>query len=89
MKVLVKGLKNKESLTGDKTVCTGTVTNDGKITYKDIWVKGSFLSDGLEVIDSSFSKVANSIAPGETVNFEISVQYDYRISMCAVSAIEE
>ena len=69
------------------TVCTGTITNNGKKTYKYVKVKGSFKNSSGTVIDTDWTYAVGSegLAPGESKTFRMSVPKDYDIKSCSVS----
>lgn len=68
------------------TVCTGTVTNSGKKTYKFIKVKGAFKDWSGSVIDTDWTYAvgAEGLAPGESSRFEMSVKANSSINDCDV-----
>ena len=69
------------------TVCTGTITNNGKKTYEFVKVKGSFKNSSGTVIDTDWTYAVGSegLAPGESKTFRMSVPKDYDIKSCSVS----
>lgn len=69
------------------TVCTGTITNNGKNTYKYVKVKGSFKNSSGTVLDTDWTYAVGSegLAPGESKTFRMSVPKDYDIKSCSVS----
>ena len=69
------------------TVCTGTITNNGKKTYKFVKVKGSFKNSSGTVIDTDWTYAVGSegLAPGESKTFRMSVPKNYDIKSCSVS----
>ena len=69
------------------TVCTGTITNTGKKTYKFVQVKGAFKNSSGTTIDtdSTYAVGSEGLAPGESKTFRMSVSKNYSISKCSVS----
>ncbi len=69
------------------TVCTGTITNNGKKTYKFVKVKGAFKNSSGTVVDTDWTYAVGSegLAPGESSTFRMSVNKKYDISTCTVS----
>ena len=69
------------------TVCTGTITNNGKKTYKFVKVKGAFKNSSGSTIDTDWTYAVGSegLAPGESKTFRMSVSKNYNISKCSVS----
>lgn len=69
------------------TVCTGTITNNGKKTYKYVKVKGAFKNSSGSTIDTDWTYAVGSegLAPGESKTFRMSVSKNYSISKCSVS----
>ena len=68
------------------TVCTGTITNNGKKTYKFVEVKGSFKNSSGTVLDTDWTYAVGSegLAPGESKTFRMSVPKNYDIKSCSV-----
>ena len=69
------------------TVCTGTITNNGKKTYKYVEIKGSFKNSSGTVLDTDWTYAVGSegLAPGESKTFRMSVPKNYDIKSCSVS----
>lgn len=69
------------------TVCTGTITNNGKKTYKFVKIKGAFKNSSGSTIDTDWTYAVGSegLAPGESKTFRMSVSKNYSISKCSVS----
>lgn len=69
------------------TVCTGTITNTGKKTYKFVQIKGAFKNSSGTTIDtdSTYAVGSEGLAPGESKTFRMSVSKNYSISKCSVS----
>ena len=69
------------------TVCTGTITNNGKKTYKYVKIKGSFKNSSGTVLDTDWTYAVGSegLAPGESKTFRMSVPKNYDIKSCSVS----
>lgn len=77
----------KISSNSSYTICTGTITNNGKKTYKFVQIKGAFKNSSGTVIDtdSTYAVGSEGLAPGESKTFRMSVDKDYSISSCSVS----
>ena len=69
------------------TVCTGTITNNGKKTYKYVKIKGSFKNSSGTVLDTDWTYAVGSegLAPGESKTFRMSVPKNYDIKSCSIS----
>ena len=71
-------------------ICTGSVKNTGKQTYKFVTVKGSFKDSNGNVVDTDWTYAvgAEGLSPGESSSFRLSVPRNYQINSCAVSVME-
>lgn len=69
------------------TVCTGTLTNNGKKTYKFVQVKGAFQDSTGKVIDtdSTYAVGSEGLAPGESTTFRMSIKKNYKATKCNVT----
>ncbi len=72
------------------TICTGSVKNNGKNTYKYVEVKGAFKDSSGNVVDTDWTYAAGSegLAPGESSTFRLSVTKNSKISSCTVSLLD-
>ena len=72
------------------TVCTGTVTNNGRKTYTFVEVKGKFEDSSGTVLDTDWTYAVGSegLAPGESVTFRLSVDKDRTIAKCSVEILD-
>lgn len=72
------------------TVCTGTITNNGKKNYSFVEVKGAFKNSSGTVLDTDWTYAVGSegLAPGESKSFRMSVPKNYSISSCSVSIMD-
>ena len=72
------------------TVCTGSVKNTGKKTYRYIKVKGSFKDSSGNVLDTDWTYAAGSegLSPGESTTFRLSVPQNLKITSCSVSLFD-
>lgn len=68
------------------TVCTGSIKNTGKKTYRFVEVKGSFKTSSGTVVDTDWTYAVGSegLAPGESSKFRLSVTKDLSIRNCSV-----
>ena len=80
----------KVSYNSSYTVCTGSVKNTGKKTYKFIEVKGAFKNYSGTVLDTDWTYVVGSegLAPGESSTFRMSIPKNYDVSSCTVSVYD-
>ena len=71
-------------------VCSGTMKNTGKNTYKFVKVKCAFKDSEGNVIDTSWTYATGveGLEPGESTKFELSVKKDSRITSCIVSILD-
>lgn len=69
------------------TICSGTLTNTGKKTYKFVEVKGAFKNTSGTVLDtdSTYAVGSEGLAPGESKTFKLYVDKNYQISTCTVT----
>lgn len=72
------------------TVCTGSVTNNGKSTYLFVEVKGAFKNNNGSVIDteSAYACGGEGLAVGESSTFRMSVPKNIDIVNCEVSILD-
>ena len=86
MKINISSVTNNSSY----TVCTGTVKNTGKKTYRYVEVKGSFKDSSNNVVDTDWTYAAGSegLAPGESSSFRLSVPKNVSIKSCSVSLLD-
>ncbi|MBE6036287.1 MAG: hypothetical protein E7223_01500 [Clostridiales bacterium] len=72
------------------TVCTGTVKNNGKKTYKFVEIKGQFKNYSGTVLDTDWTYAVGSegLGPGESKTFRMSVPKNASISSCSISIID-
>ncbi len=72
------------------TVCTGTITNNGRKTYTFVEVKGKFKNSSGTVLDTDWTYAVGSdgLAPGESKKFRLSVEKDIGIKKCTVEIID-
>lgn len=68
-------------------ICTGSVKNTGKKTYKYVEVKGAFKDSGGSVIDTDWTYAVGSegLAPGESSTFRLSVPKNSNITSCNIT----
>lgn len=64
------------------TVCAGTVTNNSDKTHRFIQVKGEFMDEGGNTIDTAWTYACGDegLRPGESSKFTMSVAKDSRIT---------
>lgn len=69
------------------SICTGSVKNTGKKTYKYVEVKGAFKDSQGNVVDTDWTYAVGSegLEPGESSTFRLSVPKQYKISSCTVT----
>lgn len=69
------------------TVCTGTITNNGKNTYKFVQIKGAFKDSSGNVLDtdSTYGVGSEGLAPGESTTFRMSIHKNSSVTDCSVS----
>lgn len=72
------------------TVCTGTLTNNGRRTYTFIEVKGKFKDSSGKVLDTDWTYAVGSegLAPGESTTFRISVDKNWDIKKCTMEILD-
>lgn len=72
------------------TVCTGSVTNNGKSTYLFVEVKGAFKDNNGKVVDteSAYACGGEGLAVGESSTFRMSVPKNIDIENCEVSILD-
>ena len=71
------------------TYCKGTVTNNGKKTYKYVYVKGSFKDNSGKIIDvgSTYAIGREGLSPGESKSFKIYTGKHSGYMTCDISII--
>lgn len=69
------------------TICTGSIKNIGKKTYKFVEVKGAFKDSSGNVVDTDWTYAVGSegLEPGESSTFRLSVPKQLKISSCTVT----
>lgn len=69
------------------TICTGTLTNNGKATYKFVQVKGAFQNSSGKVVDtdSTYAVGQEGLAPGESTTFRLSIKKNTSVTKCNVT----
>ena len=72
------------------TVCTGTITNNGKRNYSFVKVKGKFKDSSGTVLDTDWTYAVGSegLAPGESTTFRLSVDKNRNITKCAIELLD-
>lgn len=72
------------------TICTATVTNNGKRTYTFVEVKGKFKNSSGTVLDTDWTYAVGSeeLAPGESVSIRLSVKKDSKITKCDLEIVD-
>ena len=72
------------------TVCTGTITNNGRKTYSFVEVKGKFKDSSEKIIDTNWTYAVGSeeLAPGESATFKILVAKNPNIVECALEILD-
>lgn len=72
------------------TVCTGSLKNNGKKTYRFIQVKGAFKDSSGNVLDTDSTYVVGSegLSPGESSTFRLSVPKNSKIESCTVTVYD-
>ncbi len=72
------------------TVCTGSVTNNGKSTYLFVEVKGAFKDKNGKVIDTenAYACGKEGLKTGESSTFRMSVPKNTDIKSCDVSILD-
>lgn len=72
------------------TVCAGTLTNNGRKTYKFVEVKGAFTDSSGNVLDTDWTYAVGSegLEPGESTSFRMSVPKNSSIRDCEVSILD-
>lgn len=71
------------------TICTATVTNNGRRTYTFVEVKGKFKDLSGTVLDTDWTYAVGleGLAPGESVSIRLSVKKDSNVSKCDLDII--
>jgi len=72
------------------TICTATITNNGKKTYTFIEVKGKFKNSSGTVLDTDWTYAVGSegLAPGESASFRLSVDKNFDITKCDLEILD-
>lgn len=72
------------------TVCTGTITNNGRITYSFVEAKGKFKDSSGKTIDTNWTYAVGSekLAPGESASFKMLVAKNSNIVECALEILD-
>lgn len=72
------------------TICTATITNNGRKTYTFIEVKGKFKDASGTVLDTDWTYAAGSegLEPGETATFRLSVKKNMNITKCDLEILD-
>lgn len=80
----------KVSNNSSYTICTATLTNDGRKTYTYIDVKGKFEDSSGTTLDTDWTYAVGSegLAPGESVTLKLSVKKNYNIKKCDLEILD-
>lgn len=72
------------------TICTATVTNNGRKTYTFIEVKGKFKNSSGTILDTDWTYAVGSegLEPGESATLRLSVKKDYNIEKCDLEILD-
>lgn len=72
------------------TVCTATITNNGKKTYTFIKVKGKFKDSSGTILDTDWTYAVGSegLEPGESTTFRLSVSKNTNITKCELEILD-
>lgn len=72
------------------TICTGTITNNGRRTYSFVKIKGKFQDAYGAILDTDWTYAVGSeeLAPGETTTFRMSVNKNRDITKCTIEIID-
>lgn len=72
------------------SICTATVTNNGKRTYTFVEVKGKFKDLSGTVLDTDWTYAVGSegLAPGESVSIRLSIEKDVNVYQCDLEIID-
>lgn len=84
---ILKISNTKVTSNSSYTICTGTLTNNGKATYKFVQVKGAFQNSSGKVVDtdSTYAVGAEGLAPGESTTFRLSIKKNTAATKCNVT----
>ncbi len=84
---ILKISNTKVTSNSSYTICTGTLTNNGKATYKFVQVKGAFQNASGKVVDtdSTYAVGAEGLAPGESTTFQLSIKKNASATKCNVT----
>ena len=80
----------KLSSNSSYTICTATVTNNGRRTYTFIEVKGKFENSTGITLDTDWTYAVGSegLAPGESATLRLSVKKKYDIKKCDLEILD-
>lgn len=80
----------KVSNNSSYTVCTATVTNNGRKTYTFVEIKGKFKNSSGTVLDTDWTYAVGSegIASGESTTLRLSVKKNYDIKKCDLEILD-
>ena len=72
------------------TVCTATITNNGRKTYTFIEVKGKFKDSSGTILDTDWTYAVGSegLEPGESATFRLSVSKNTNITKCELEILD-
>ncbi len=72
------------------TVCTGTITNNGRETYTFVEVKGIFKNSYGTIIDTDWTYAVGSegLAPNESTAFRMSIDKNLDVTNCKIEIID-
>lgn len=78
------------SKNGSYTICTATITNNGKKTYTFIEVKGKFKDSTGTTLDTDWTYAVGSegLEPGESATFRLSVSKNTNITTCELEILD-
>lgn len=71
------------------TTCYGKIKNYGTKSYSFIRVQGMFVNSvgEMQYLQTEYANGTDSLAPGESISFSLSVSYDERIKDCELSIV--
>lgn len=80
----------KVSSNSSYTICTATMTNNGRKTYTFIEVKGKFENSSGTTLDTDWTYAVGSegLAPGESATLRLSVKKNYDIEKCDLKILD-
>lgn len=72
------------------TVCTGTITNNGRKTYTFVEVKGKFKNASGTILDTDWTYAVGSegLSPNESTTFRLSVDKNRDITKCTMEILD-